>query len=87
MVKQILELKKQLADEQALANGFQIEKERMKSFWLFDRKALDEVEAQIRNVERQREELAEAHQVQKQVCVQVYHCCCSSFTVPTGNTA
>lgn len=52
-----------LADEQRERNYFQLERDKVNSFWEITKRERDELKADVRNKERELEESEERHQV------------------------
>ncbi len=61
------ELQEQLKDEKSMRNYFQLERDRINSFWDISKKELENCRAELRNKDREMEELAEQHQVELKV--------------------
>ena len=52
-----------LAEEQRERNYFQLERDKVNSFWEITKRERDELKAELRNKEREGEEAEEKHQV------------------------
>lgn len=62
---ELVALSRQLDDESRLQSQFTLEASRVKEFWMLTRKEITESMAMLRNVNRECDELQEAHLVQK----------------------
>ena len=63
-----MRLKDELDTERAERNFFQLERDKVNSFWEISQKQLDEARATIRNKEREVGDAEERHQVEIKVC-------------------
>lgn len=57
-------------------NYFQLEADKINSFWEITKKELQEVKAELRNKDREMEEMEERHQVEIKVLASTRCCCC-----------
>ena len=64
-----MRLKDELDTERAERNFFQLERDKVNSFWEISQKQLDEARATIRNKEREIGDGEERHQVEIKVCM------------------
>eukprot|EP00759_Apiculatamorpha_spiralis_P027121 PhF_6_TR30119/c0_g1_i4/m.44009 len=56
-----------LAKTKAMRNYFQLERDKINAFWEISKKELELVRAELRNKEREKEEMKERHQVEMKV--------------------
>eukprot|EP00300_Choanocystis_sp_HF-7_P038880 c5636_g1_i1.p2 GENE.c5636_g1_i1~~c5636_g1_i1.p2 ORF type:complete len:462 (+),score=149.45 c5636_g1_i1:131-1516(+) len=65
--KQVEELTERLSAEREERNYYQLERDKIATFWEISKKDLEETKAALRNKDRELEELEESHQVQIKV--------------------
>merc|ERR1719155_424817 len=65
--EQIANLKEQLDREREERNYFQLERDKINTFWEITKKELEDRKAELRNKDREMEELEERHQVEIKV--------------------
>ena len=61
------DLQEQLKEEKSMRNYFQLERDRINSFWDISKKEGEQLRAELRNKDREIEELQEQHQVELKV--------------------
>lgn len=67
LAKQVEELSELLKTEREERNYYQLERDKLNTFWEVTKKDLEEAKAALRNKDRELEELEESHQVQLRV--------------------
>jgi len=63
----VASLERDKMEEEKLRNYFQLERDKLSSFWDISKKELEEKKADLRNKDREMEEMEERHQVEIKV--------------------
>eukprot|EP00736_Rhodelphis_marinus_P010730 Rmarinus@m.7847 len=67
LMEKVAELQGQLDKEQEERNYFQLERDKLNTFWEITKKELEDTKAELRNKDREMEEMEERHQVEIKV--------------------
>ena len=69
----MVRLRDELDREREERNFFQLERDKVNTFWDISKRQLEESRATVRNKERELEDAEERHQVEIKVCLYVLH--------------
>lgn len=69
LIEQAKEMRLLIKSEESAFNDFQQQRERINYFWIVERKNLEERTAQLRNKERERQEMEEKYQFEIKVTI------------------
>lgn len=73
MEDHVLRLREQLDRERKERNFHQLERDRVHTFWDITQQKLIELQAQLRNKDREMEEAEERHQIEIKVCYDFFY--------------
>ena len=68
MEDHIVRLREELEREREERNYFQLERDKINTFWEFTKRQLEEKKAELRNKDREMEDAEERHQLETKVC-------------------
>jgi len=67
----ILRLREELDREREERNYFQLERDKVNTFWEITKRQLEEKKAELRNKDREMEDAEERHQIEIKVCAEI----------------